>query len=74
MLVWWWLVQGRAGGSKQLTTEGKVADQARPSGLRSADLILWMEYPHSEERRGGVQRRTSRVIGLVDPRPGDDCI
>jgi len=58
--VWQWLVQGRTGGSKQLTTEGKVADQARPNGLRSTDSFPERcRWPAQQSHKGFLEKCTS---------------
>jgi len=72
--VWQWLVHGGTGGSKQLTTEGKVADQARPNGRRPADIVPRKErlHPGSVERRCADSNKVS--FGLVDPQTNDNCV
>ena len=72
--VWQWLVHGRTGGSKQLTTEGKVADQARLNGRRPADIVLRKERLHSGRRERRCAHFHKLPLGLVDPQTNGNCV
>jgi hypothetical protein len=71
--VWQWLVQGGTGGSKQLTTEGKVADQARPNGLRSTDFVSLRRMSYSAKRPRRFLKEFTSLTHLTDPPVLSEC-
>ena len=59
-----WLVQGRAGGSGLLSTDGKLPDQALISGLRPADMSPGKEQlPVGEGHGEEVTESKIRLCG-----------